>query len=84
MHVAALVSLIVLAWIGYRYSQGRGALQQLGRAVPELREAWKVAPHPWAVVIMMAVTLLVIAIGLYFMPWRALLDQVDAVVAGLL
>jgi len=86
MHVAAVASVLVLIFIGSRYSRGRGALQQLGPAVRELREAWKTAPHPQRrlAVATIAVTLLGIAIGLSFVPWRALLAQVDALVTGLL
>src|SRR2546425_5811384 len=75
MHLAALVSLLVLIGIGYRYYDRRGALQQLAPVVRELRRAWTTAPHPQRrlAVATIAVTLLGIAIGLSFMPWRALL-----------
>jgi hypothetical protein len=73
MHVAALASLLVLIWIGYRYSWGRGAPQQLVPALRELNEAWRVAPHRQRklALVTIVVTLLGIVIGLSFVSWRA-------------
>jgi hypothetical protein len=61
-------------------------LQQLGPALRELREAWKVAPHAQRTlaVTTMLVTLLGIAIGLSFVPWWRLWVGFDTLVTGFL